>query len=48
MVYTEMMHIFSVGVYTGCSSESEEACFVIEQLHDRPTGGLVISCPVGI
>ena len=48
MVYTEMMHISSVGVYTGCSSESEEACFVIEQLLDRPTGGLDISCRVGI
>ena len=33
MVYTEMMHISSVGIYTGCSSESEEACFLLEQYY---------------
>ena len=47
MVYTEMMHISSVGVYTGCSSESEEACFLIEQYYLTDLlGGLDISCRV--
>ena len=47
MVYTEMMHISSVGVYTGCSSKSEEACFLIEQYYLIDLlGGLDISCRV--
>ena len=47
MVYTEMMHISSVGVYTGCSSESEEACFLIEQYYLTDLlGSLDISCRV--
>ena len=46
--YTEMMHISSVGIYTGCSAQSEEAGFLIEQysLTDL-LGGLEISFPCG-
>ena len=43
-VYTEMMHISSVGIYTGCSAQSEEACFLIEQYYLTDLlGGLEIS-----
>ena len=42
MVYTEMMHISSVG-----TSESEETCFLIEQYYLTDIlGGLEISCRV--
>ena len=46
--YTEMMHISSVGIYTGCYAQSEEAYFLTEQYYLTDLlGGLEISCPSG-